>query len=775
MIDLAGSERATKTDNRGERLTEGKNINKSLLALGNCINALADKTKKASHVPYRDSKLTRLLKDSLGGNCLTTMIANVSPASDQFDETLNSLKYANRAKNIKPRDGLPIVINEQLVAPPLLPELEAFKAELAKAASPPVTGNAAARGGDGGVRGAFATRDAHVERIRGPAARRTSTTSGAVRRKAGGGKLSRLSDPARGWASDGGGAGGAPGMPPPPPPLEVRPSLEVPPPMASPVPGNRLMARQMLEGDTDGHRASAITHSHALQMFQLLDQMELEDSRAISEEAEALFLEHAGLLEDLSAATLHRFTLQVALRSGQKRRCARRRRGRAKGGGRARARAAAELPEAEEAMEAYITELGANRARLTDLALGLPARIVSVERLQIARLTLQNIGLRVLRLERELCMAVVQRGLQHLMTERPDADLDTRLVQGLLAACSQTHAGGEALLEAAGGVADPKFSSGTAGGAGAGADGEGDAPSRAASVGDAAGAASARLPRPPAARTHLSLAAVVPTLLSAHEISDLARVIQTPESGHGGSPPRPAPRGWRVMQFANSSSSEPGSSRRGLTPGSGGSPPLDGFGTSWGLLSTAAAGAADLPARTTSAFFLQRTRDESPPPERLRRGGGAEGELLERPCTRRRTRRRRRASAAAAAAAAVEQGRVCDAPPPRRRGVFAVLPPPRAPGRRRRRRWPRTPAAASPRLRRRWPRRAVAADAGRCAAGGRTPQNDLGRRALGRQPRRLPARWRRSTWPRRRRATSPTESQPTAAPRRSAVGAADIS
>ena len=92
MIDLAGSERATKTDNRGERLTEGKNINKSLLALGNCINALADKTKKASHVPYRDSKLTRLLKDSLGGNCLTTMIANVSPASDQFDETLNTLR-----------------------------------------------------------------------------------------------------------------------------------------------------------------------------------------------------------------------------------------------------------------------------------------------------------------------------------------------------------------------------------------------------------------------------------------------------------------------------------------------------------------------------------------------------------------------------------------------------------------------------------------------------------------------------------------------------------
>ena len=434
------------------------------------------------------------------------------------------------------------------------------------------------------------------------------------------------------------------------------------------------MARQMLEGDTDGHRASAITHSHALQMFQLLDQMELEDSRAISEEAEALFLEHAGLLEDLSAATLHRFTLQVALRSGQK--------DAAHGGGEAEqravavraARAAAELPEAEEAMEAYITELGANRARLTDLALGLPARIVSVERLQIARLTLQNIGLRVLRLERELCMAVVQRGLQHLMTERPDADLDTRLVQGLLAACSQTHAGGEALLEAAGGVADSRNSrAGTAGGAGAGADGEGDAPSRAASVGDAAGAASARLPRPPAARTHLSLAAVVPTLLSAHEISDLARVIQTPESGHGGSPPRP--RLEQVMQFANSSSSEPGSSRRGLTPGSGGSPPLDGFGTSWGPLSTAAAGAADLPARTTSAFFLQRdARDESPPPGAFGEVAAPKLELLERSHS-------PSHSPAPPPPPPLQQppqsnrGVFATAPPPQR-GVFAVLPPP---------------------------------------------------------------------------------------------------
>jgi len=129
MIDLAGSERANKTDNVGIRLVEGQNINRSLLALGNCINALADKTKKVAHVPYRDSKLTRLLKDSLGGNCLTTMITNVSPSHDQFDETLNSLKYANRAKNIKPRGGLPIVVNEQRDAP-LLSELKQLHSEL---------------------------------------------------------------------------------------------------------------------------------------------------------------------------------------------------------------------------------------------------------------------------------------------------------------------------------------------------------------------------------------------------------------------------------------------------------------------------------------------------------------------------------------------------------------------------------------------------------------------------------------------------------------------
>ncbi|KAK4642605.1 tubulin-dependent ATPase kip3 [Podospora bellae-mahoneyi] len=100
IIDLAGSERASATKNRGERLIEGANINKSLLALGSCINALCDPRKK-NHVPYRNSKLTRLLKFSLGGNCKTVMIVCVSPSSEHFDETQNTLRYANRAKNIQ--------------------------------------------------------------------------------------------------------------------------------------------------------------------------------------------------------------------------------------------------------------------------------------------------------------------------------------------------------------------------------------------------------------------------------------------------------------------------------------------------------------------------------------------------------------------------------------------------------------------------------------------------------------------------------------------------
>ncbi|XP_021096919.1 kinesin-like protein KIF19 isoform X2 [Heterocephalus glaber] len=102
MIDLAGSERASQTQNRGQRMKEGAHINRSLLALGNCINALSDKGSN-KYVNYRDSKLTRLLKDSLGGNSHTVMIAHISPASTAFEESRNTLTYAGRAKNIKTR------------------------------------------------------------------------------------------------------------------------------------------------------------------------------------------------------------------------------------------------------------------------------------------------------------------------------------------------------------------------------------------------------------------------------------------------------------------------------------------------------------------------------------------------------------------------------------------------------------------------------------------------------------------------------------------------
>lgn len=99
MVDLAGSERQSKTGATGERLKEATKINLSLSALGNVISALVD--GKSTHVPYRDSKLTRLLQDSLGGNARTVMVANIGPASYNFEETITTLRYANRAKNIK--------------------------------------------------------------------------------------------------------------------------------------------------------------------------------------------------------------------------------------------------------------------------------------------------------------------------------------------------------------------------------------------------------------------------------------------------------------------------------------------------------------------------------------------------------------------------------------------------------------------------------------------------------------------------------------------------
>ncbi|NXN36061.1 KIF3C protein, partial [Rhinoptilus africanus] len=121
LVDLAGSERQSKMGAHGERPKEASKINLSLSALGNVISALVD--GKSTHIPYRDSKLTRLLQDSLGGNAKTIMVATLGPASHSYDESLSTLRFANRAKNIKnkprvnedPKDTLLREFQEEIV------------------------------------------------------------------------------------------------------------------------------------------------------------------------------------------------------------------------------------------------------------------------------------------------------------------------------------------------------------------------------------------------------------------------------------------------------------------------------------------------------------------------------------------------------------------------------------------------------------------------------------------------------------------------------------
>lgn len=147
LVDLAGSERQTKTGASGARLKEGSTINKSLTTLGMVIAALADKGKdeakgKETHIPYRDSVLTFLLKENLGGNSKTVMIAAVSPAADNYDESMSTLRYADRAKQIVNKafvneDATAIIIRQ------LREELEALK----KAGGGAIGGS----GGDSGL------------------------------------------------------------------------------------------------------------------------------------------------------------------------------------------------------------------------------------------------------------------------------------------------------------------------------------------------------------------------------------------------------------------------------------------------------------------------------------------------------------------------------------------------------------------------------------------------------------------------------------------------
>ncbi|CAK7293050.1 Kinesin-like protein KIF12 [Vulpes lagopus] len=107
FVDLAGSEKVAATGSRGELMLEANSINRSLLALGHCISLLLDPQRKQSHIPFRDSKLTKLLADSLGGRGLTLMVACVSPSAQCLPETLSTLRYASRAQRVTTRPQAP--------------------------------------------------------------------------------------------------------------------------------------------------------------------------------------------------------------------------------------------------------------------------------------------------------------------------------------------------------------------------------------------------------------------------------------------------------------------------------------------------------------------------------------------------------------------------------------------------------------------------------------------------------------------------------------------
>lgn len=124
LVDLAGSERSKKTLTTGEQFKEGVKINQGLLALGNVISALGSSHQNTQHIGYRDSKLTRLLQDSLGGNSMTLMIACISPADYNMEETLGTLRYADRARKIKNKP----IINQD----PKTAEINSLKAEVQK-------------------------------------------------------------------------------------------------------------------------------------------------------------------------------------------------------------------------------------------------------------------------------------------------------------------------------------------------------------------------------------------------------------------------------------------------------------------------------------------------------------------------------------------------------------------------------------------------------------------------------------------------------------------
>jgi kinesin family protein 3/17 len=128
LVDLAGSERVRLTGATGQRLEESRKINQSLSALGNVIAALT--TSGRQHIPYRDSKLTRILEDSLGGNCKTTMMAMISPALEAYVESLSTPKFANRAKNIKNEAHLNEDLDQKALLRKYEKEIKKLRSEL---------------------------------------------------------------------------------------------------------------------------------------------------------------------------------------------------------------------------------------------------------------------------------------------------------------------------------------------------------------------------------------------------------------------------------------------------------------------------------------------------------------------------------------------------------------------------------------------------------------------------------------------------------------------
>jgi chromosome segregation ATPase len=122
LVDLAGSERVSKSKAAGSRLDEAKNINLGLLALGNCIQALSD--KKAKYVPFRDSKLTRLLEDSLGGNSKTSLVVTIGPSLGHYQESISSLLFGTRAMKVENRPELNITIDYKALCAQLQAELD---------------------------------------------------------------------------------------------------------------------------------------------------------------------------------------------------------------------------------------------------------------------------------------------------------------------------------------------------------------------------------------------------------------------------------------------------------------------------------------------------------------------------------------------------------------------------------------------------------------------------------------------------------------------------